>query len=47
MRTYQHFGLFKQAIQNCLAETTGRHKAALSTLLTLEFQTFLSATPDL
>jgi transposase len=44
---YEHFELFKQAIQNCLAETTGRHKAALSTLLTLEFQTFLSATPDL
>jgi transposase len=44
---YEHFELFKQAIQNCLAETTGRHKAALSTLLTLEFQTFLSATSDL
>jgi transposase len=44
---YEHFGLFKQAIEHCLSETTGLHKAALSSLLTLEFQTFQSATSDL
>ena len=44
---YEHFELFKQAIQSCLAETTGRHKPTLRSLLTLEFQTFLSATSDL
>jgi transposase len=43
----ENFELFKQAIQDCLAQTTGRHKPALSRLLTLEFQTFLSATSDL
>jgi transposase len=44
---YENFELFKQALQLCLSETTARHKAALSRLLTLEFQSFLSATPDL
>ena len=44
---YEHFDLFKQAIQHCLAETTGRHALALSSLLTLEFQSFQSATSDL
>ena len=44
---YEHFGLFKQAIEGCLAETTGLHKEALSSLLPLEFQTFQSATSDL
>jgi transposase len=44
---YENFELFKQAIQSCLSETTGRHHSALSRLLTLEFQTFLSATSDL
>ncbi len=40
---YEHFALFKQAITDCVAETTGRHHAALSRLLTLEFQTFESS----
>jgi transposase len=40
---YEHFDAFKQAISQCLAETTGRHQAALTRLLTLEFQTFESA----
>jgi transposase len=44
---YEHFELFKQAIEHCLSETTGLHKAARSSLLTLEFQTFQSATSDL
>ena len=44
---YENFELFKQAIQSCLSETTGRHHSALSRLLTLEFQTFLSATSGL
>jgi transposase len=43
---YEHFTLFKQAITDCLAETTGRHHAALSRLLTLEFQTFESSGCD-
>ena len=43
---YEHFTLFKQAITDCLAETTGRHHAALSRLLTLEFQTFESSGRD-
>ena len=37
---YEHFDLFKQAITDCLAETTGRHQVALNRLLTLEFQMF-------
>ena len=45
-RYYEHFPLFKQAITDCLAETTGRHHAALSRLLTLEFQTFESSGRD-
>jgi transposase len=40
---YEHFDAFKQAITQCLAETTGCHQAALHRLLTLEFQTFESA----
>jgi transposase len=44
---YEHFDVFKLAIERCLAETTGLHKAALSSLLTLEFQTFQSAISDL
>ena len=44
---YEHFELFKQAIEHCLSETTGLHKSALSSLLTLEFQTFQSATSSL
>jgi transposase len=41
---YENFALFKRAIEGCLSETTGLHKSALSSLLTLEFQTFQSAT---
>lgn len=37
---YEDFQLFKLAITTCLSETTGRHKSALTTLLTLDFQTF-------
>jgi transposase len=44
---YERFEPFKQAITQCLAETTGRHQAALNRLLTLEFQTFESASRDL
>ncbi|GAC1385280.1 MAG: IS630 family transposase [Ktedonobacteraceae bacterium] len=44
---YENFELFKHALQHCLSETIGRHKSALSRLLTLEFQTFLSTTSDL
>ena len=40
---YEHFDAFKQAITQCLTETTGRHQATLNRLLTLEFQTFESA----
>ena len=40
---YERFDLFQQAITDCLAETTGHHQAALNRLLTLEFQTFQSA----
>jgi transposase len=40
---YEHFDPFKQAISQCLTETTGRHQTALNRLLTLEFQTFESA----
>jgi transposase len=43
---YEHFDAFKQAITQCLSETTGRHQAALNRLLTLEFQTFESAGRD-
>jgi transposase len=43
---YEHFDAFKQAITQCLAETTGRHQAALNRLLTLEFQPFESAGRD-
>ena len=39
-RYYEKFPAFKDAIQACLAETQGRHKAALDTLLTLKFQSF-------
>ena len=43
---YEHLTVFKQAITDCLAETTGRHHAALSHLLTLEYQTFESSGRD-
>jgi transposase len=44
---YEHFELFKRSIEHCLSETTGLHHSALSSLLTLEFQTFQSAISDL
>ena len=37
---YEKFGLFKNAIVDCLAEADGKHKQKLSSLLTLNFQTF-------
>lgn len=37
---YEKFADFKQAIEDCLAEVSGRFKQPLSTLLTLNFQTF-------
>jgi transposase len=43
-RYYDHFDPFKAAIANCLAQITTKHKAALTTLLTLEFQTLLPPT---
>lgn len=44
---YERFDPFKQAISECLSGTTGRHHAALSSLLTLEFQILQPATRDL
>jgi transposase len=44
---YENFQLFKNAITHCLSETSGTHKQALSTLLTLNFQTFQPAIDDL
>ena len=41
-RYYPKFGPFKQAIIDCLADTSGRHQAKLNTLLTLKFQVFKS-----
>lgn len=37
---YEKFVDFKQAIQDCLAEVSGKFKAQLTSLLTLKFQTF-------
>jgi hypothetical protein len=42
-RYYPKFGPFKQAIIDCLANTSGRHQAKLNTLLTLNVQVFKSA----
>ena len=44
---YEKFQLFKDAITRCLSETSGIHKQALKTLLTLNFQTFQPAIGDL
>jgi transposase len=41
---YETFALFKQAILDCLAETHGKHKQKLASLLTLKFQTFENET---
>ena len=43
---YENFQPFKQAIAACLSETAGRHRSALSTLLTLSFQTFQTSIYD-
>lgn len=37
---YPKFALFKNAIENCLAQTNTKHKSALNSLLTLKFQMF-------
>jgi transposase len=37
---YESFKDFKQAIVDCLAEVSGKYKAELASLLTLNFQTF-------
>ena len=37
---YSDFRTFKQAISDCLSQTTTTHKKALDSLLTLNFQTF-------
>lgn len=44
---YEKFPAFKGAIEACLAETQGRHKAALDSLLTLTFQSFKTSISDL
>ena len=41
---YHSFSDFKQAIQNCLAEVSGKYKLQLASLLTLNFQTFENVT---
>jgi transposase len=41
---YETFADFKQAIVDCLADTQTKHKQTLTSLLTLEFQTFENAT---
>ena len=37
---YETFTALKQAIENCLAEVAGKFKERLTSLLTLNFQTF-------
>ncbi len=39
-RYYAEFADFRQAIQGCLSQTHTKHKKALDSLLTLNFQTF-------
>lgn len=41
---YEKFDSFKQAIEDCLAEISGKFKEELSRLLTLNFQTFENVT---
>jgi transposase len=41
---YETFPDFRQAIAECIAETHGKHKPKLASLLTLNFQTFESVT---
>ena len=44
---YENFQPFKQAITDCLSETSGKHKKPLDSLLTLSFQTFPTSIYDL
>jgi transposase len=39
-RYYQDFTRFAVAIEGCLDEVQGKHKEAIASLLTLNFQTF-------
>ena len=39
-RYYEDFARFKAAIVECLEGVEGKHKAAITSLLTLNFQTF-------
>lgn len=41
---YASFDTFKEAISSCLAQTQGQHKDKLSSLLTLNFQSFDNVT---
>lgn len=41
---YHSFTAFKQAIQDCLSEVSGKYKQDLASLLTLNFQTFENVT---
>lgn len=41
---YETFALFQEAILDCLAETQGKHKQKLASLLTIKFQTFENET---
>ena len=41
---YEAFADFKQAIEQCLADVSGNFKAQLTSLLTLNFQTFENVT---
>jgi transposase len=41
---YASFDTFKEAINSCLADTQDRHKNELTTLLTLNFQSFDNVT---
>ncbi len=40
---YEHFEGFKQAISQCLAQTTGKYKDTLASWLSLKFQTLKNA----
>ena len=40
---YADFAMFKDAIATCLSELDSKHKSALDSLLTLNFQTFKKA----
>jgi len=42
---YEDFASFSTAITTCIAESQGKHKEALSSLLSLKFQTFHDVIP--